>query len=178
MNIARRSTLHTAAALVAAAAVLAGCGSKENAVAADAPVETMAASQSADAQPAPKQIRACDLIELDEMIAIAGKPVAATPDEGVGRTGCIWAPAGGGFPSIELKIEWGAGEAGMQAMGMLNRREPGLTSPFDGLGDEAAAVGPAVMIKRGEDLVTIVESGTEDPLATVRKVYDTASARM
>jgi hypothetical protein len=66
----------------------------------------------------------------------------------------------------------------MTANGMLSRHEPGISSPYDGLGDEAVAMGPAVMIKRDDDLVTIIVSGVDEADAAVRKIYDTATARL
>jgi hypothetical protein len=112
------------------------------------------------------------------MAALAGKSIQANADEGVGRTGCVWEPQGGGLPRVELKIEWGAAEAAMVASGMLSKHEPGISSPYDGLGDEAVAMGPAVMIKRDEDLFTIIVSGVDEADAAVRKIYDTATARL
>jgi hypothetical protein len=55
----------------------------------------------------------------------------------------------------------------MTAMGMMGKHEPGLTNPYDGIGDQAATVGPALMIRTGEDLVTIV-----------KRIFETAKARM
>jgi hypothetical protein len=161
--------------LVLLATVLSSCGKTpesassgeqaEHASAAAAPIST-------------KTVEACKLITADEMTALAGKPIQANADEGVGRTGCVWEPAGGGFPRVELKIEWGMAEAAMTASGMLAKHEPGISNPYEGLGDEAVVMGPAVMIKRDEDLFTIIVSGVDEPDAAVRKIYDTATARL
>ena len=66
----------------------------------------------------------------------------------------------------------------MTGLGMLNKHEPGITSPYDGLGDQAIAVGPALMIRTGEDLVTITFSGVDDVPAKARRIFDTAKGRM
>lgn len=55
---------------------------------------------------------------------------------------------------------------------------PGLTNPYDGIGDQAAAVGPALMIRIGEDLVTIVFSGVSEAPAKAKHIFETAKARM
>ena len=165
----------SAGALVSLAALLAGCGKTP---APHSAGEQSPQASSAAAPEAAKKVIACKLITPDEMTALAGKPIAANADEGYGRTGCVWEPPGGGLPRVELKIEWGAGEAAMTANGMLSRHEPGISSAYDGLGDEAVAMGPAVMIKRDEDLVTIIVSGVDEADAAVRKIYDTATARM
>jgi hypothetical protein len=66
----------------------------------------------------------------------------------------------------------------MKGMGIAEEHEPGITSPYDGIGDQAAAVGPALMIRTGEDLVTIVFSGVTDAPAAAKRIFDTAKAKM
>ncbi|MEP6885258.1 MAG: hypothetical protein ABJC66_10960 [Gammaproteobacteria bacterium] len=66
----------------------------------------------------------------------------------------------------------------MRAFGLMNRKEPGITSPYDGIGDQAVAVGPALMIQTGEDLVKIIFTGVDDAPVKARKIFDTAKARM
>jgi hypothetical protein len=61
---------------------------------------------------------------------------------------------------------------------MMGKIEPGLSSPFEGLGDRAAAVGPMLMIRTGEDLVQITFTGVPELPARARKIFDTAKARM
>ena len=156
---------------------LAGCGKSES------PAEVTASNNNASGHAAqqpgkPAEVQACKLITPEEMNAIAGVSVVPTADDGVGRTGCVWQPAAAGMPRIELKIEWGSGEAAMVGLGMLSKHEPGINNPYEGLGDEAVASGPAIMIKRDEDLVTIVLSGVDDAESAVHKIYDTATARL
>ena len=134
-------------------------------------------AESAPSQAKP-QSKACDLITVEEMSQLLGATVVPTADEGVGRTSCNWAPAGGGMPFAELKVEWGMGDAAMQAASMLSKREPGINDPYDDLGDEAWVTGPAVMIKKGDDLVTIMIYGAQDAAAAVHKIYESAVSRL
>lgn len=145
--------------------------------------QTGDAAQVAAIAPAAAQevlVKACDLLSLAEMAAILGAPVEAESGDAdaFGQTSCTWTPVTAYSPYAELKIEWGSGEAAMFASGILSGIEPGLTSPFEGLGDQASAVGPAVMIRRGEDLVTIVLSVNDDPVPLVRKIYAAVDARL
>lgn len=138
-------------------------------------VATAPVAESAQAKP---QSKACDLITAAEMSQLLGATVIPTADEGVGRTGCNWAPSGGGMPFAELKVEWGQGEAAMEAASMLSKREPGINNPYDDLGDEAWVTGPAVMIKKQEDLFTVMVYGAQDAEAVVHKMYETAVSRL
>jgi len=122
---------------------------------------------------------ACELVTAAEMSTILGSKVAAEPDEhSSGTTACTYKPASGMSPSMELAISWGDGEAAMKGIGMANRHEPGLTSPYDGVGDEAVAASPALFIRSGEDLIKMVFVGVEHAPAVAKKVFDTAKAKM
>jgi hypothetical protein len=61
---------------------------------------------------------------------------------------------------------------------MAAQAEPGLANPYEGLGDQAAAVGPALMIRAGEDLVMLVFSGVDDAPSKAKRIFETAKARM
>ena len=50
----------------------------------------------------------------------------------------------------------------IQAVRTAGRAEPGLANPMAGLGDQAAQMGPALMITTGDDLVTPITSGVDD----------------
>lgn len=130
------------------------------------------------AEPATPKPKGCDLITADEMSQLLGATVVPTADEGGGRTGCNWAPAGGGMPFAELKVEWGMAEAAMQAASMLSKHEPGINNPYDDLGDEAWVTGPMVMIKKEEDLITLMVYGAQDAEAAIHKMYETATSRL
>jgi hypothetical protein len=119
----------------------------------------------------------CGLVSESEMSAILGAPVVADPNRG-GKTECDYKPASGMSPAVKLTVDWGDGKVAMAAAGMMGKREPGLTSPYDGIGDQASAVGPALMIRTGEDLVTIIFTGVSDAPAKAKRIFDTAKARM
>jgi hypothetical protein len=156
---------------------LAGCGNTE---APSVEAAAMKDNSTPGAQPAvaADDVQACKLITQEEMTALAGAAIQPNADNGVGRTGCVWEPPGGGLPRVELKIEWGMADAAMSALGMLAKHEPGINDPYEGLGDEAVITGPAVMIRRDEDLVTIILSGVDDAEGAVRKIYDMATGRL
>ncbi|MEO9101883.1 MAG: hypothetical protein ABI212_03675, partial [Burkholderiaceae bacterium] len=79
---------------------------------------------------------------------------------------------------VELTINWGDGEVAMGAATAMSHIEPGITNPYAGIGDQAVSVGTALMVRTGEDLVTITFSGVEDPSAKARRIFDTAKSRM
>ena len=135
-----------------------------------------AAEAAAPSRPAP---RACALVTDAEMSAILGASVVGEPnDRSTGRTVCTYKPASGISPYVELAVDWGGGAAAMAAMGMMGKIEPGLSSPYEGLGDKAAAVGPMLMIRTGEDLVQITFTGVSEVPAKARRIFDTAKAKM
>jgi hypothetical protein len=111
------------------------------------------------------------------MSAILGVPVVAEARQG-GNIECNYQPAPGISPAGKLSVDWGDGRIAMASAGMMGRREPGLTSPYDGIGDQAAAVGPALMIRTGEDLMTIVFTDVSAAPAKAKRIFDTAKARM
>jgi outer membrane protein assembly factor BamE (lipoprotein component of BamABCDE complex) len=127
------------------------------------------------ATPARKTPDACALVSAVEMSAILGAEVVA---KATSRSKCIYKPASEISPYAEFSVDWGDGKIAMSAMGMTEQHEPGITSPYDGLGDQAAAVGPALMIRTGEDLVTIVLSGVADAPTAAKRIFDTAKAKM
>lgn len=135
-----------------------------------------AADAATPLRPAP---RACALVTEAEMSTILGVSVVAEAnDRSNGKTECIYKPASGVSPYVEFSVDWGSGEAAMAATGMMGKLEPGLTSPYEGIGDQASAVGPALMIRTGDDLITIVSSGVSDVPAKARQIFNTAKARM
>ena len=166
------------ASLLLALASMCGC-SKPAASPASATATEGNSTEAATAQPAPSLARACELVTPAEMSTILGSPVVATPNEGsVGKTECVYAPADGVSPQVEFSVTWGDGHAAMTAMGMMGNIEPGIANPYEGLGDQAAAVGPALMIRKGEDLVTLTFTGIDDTPVVARKIFDTAKGRM
>jgi len=153
--------------IVVAVAALGGC-------AADSLTANADATPGSGAAP-----RACSLVTEAEMSAILGAAVVAEAnDRSNGKTECIYKPVSGVSPYVELSIDWGSGAAALAATEMMGRIEPGLTNPYEGLGDQAAAVGPMLMIRTGEDLVSIVFSGVSEAPAAAKKIFDTAKGRM
>ena len=151
----------------------AGCARHSNVDAAAEPAHT-----AAQATPEPRLLSACEMVTAAEMTKLLGGAVSARPGPSNGQTACIYTAVTGISPYAELKIEWGSGEAGMMGANIANAHEPGLADPLDGLGDQAMNLGPAVMIRRGEDLVTITLSGVDEVLPHVKVIYSLIDKRM
>ena len=134
-------------------------------------------STLAHSSPPPKQVRpACELVTQAQMSDILGTPVIAEPS---GRSKCTYKAAGPtGLPYAEFEYAPGDGAAGMAGAGFAGSGQPGMTSPYDGIGDQAVAVGPALFIKTGDDLATIVLSGVKDRRTAAHRILDTAKASM
>lgn len=47
-----------------------------------------------------------------------------------------------------------------------------------GLGDQATSGGPMILIRRGEDLITLVISGVPDSTAALKSIYDLLNAKL
>ncbi len=152
--------------------LLAGCSPSSTTGAAE---PAKAAAQPA---PEPKQLTACEMVTAAEMTALLGGPVTAQDGPTNGKTSCNYRAVNGISPYAELTIEWGSGEGGMMGAGLANSQEPGLADPLAGLGDLAVSMGPAIMIKRGEDLVTILLSGVDDRMPAVKGIYALVDKRM
>jgi hypothetical protein len=143
------------------------------------PTTTANAQVSAISEPQQNIAKACELVTEEEMSEILGAAVHAEPnDRSNGKTECIYTAIEGISPYVEFSVEWGSGEAAMMGVGMAAQAEPGLVDPYEGLGDQAAAVGPALMIRTGEDLVMLVFSGVHDIPSKAKRIFDTAKARM
>lgn len=157
-------------------AMLAGCGAAKPPQAQDTAAADQAAAALARAQkPAAK---ACEMVTEAEMSSILGVAVTAKDlTHSSGATDCKWSTSSG-FPAVELEVDWGDGDVAMRASAMMNKREPGITSPYDGLGDQAIAVGPALMIQTGEDLMKMIFTGVTDAPAKAKEIFTAAKARM
>lgn len=142
-------------------------------------VRTAAPPSTSAATAAPRVVKACELIPAAEMSAILGGAVSAESNErSTGKTLCTYTAQQGISPYLEFSIDWGMGAAAMTGIGMLGQHEPGIASPYEGIGDQAVAVGPALMIRTGDDLVTLVFSGVNEVPAKAKKIFDTAKGRM
>lgn len=172
--------------LLAAFAVQ-GCSRPAESAAKTAPLTSSASSSGPSEADIKKMIAdqnkprptACSLVTAPEMSVILGAAVQAEPHEGsVDKTECIYKPASAPSPYAELTIEWGEGETAMKAMGSMAKAEPGISNPYEGIGDQAVAVGTALMIRTGKDLVTITFSGVEDAPGKAKKIFTSAKAQM
>lgn len=156
-----------------------GSSSASNASGSDSSARAQVAAAMAREKATPK---ACDLVTAKEMSAILGSEVAATAhDNSNGKTECIYQtdkPITHSTPYADLSIDWGDAESAMDAAGFMNKHEPGIADPYEGIGDKAVAVGPTLMIKTGEDLMTIILSDVDDVPGTAKKIFNTAKPRM
>jgi outer membrane protein OmpA-like peptidoglycan-associated protein len=121
---------------------------------------------------------ACEMLPAAEMSAILGSSVTAEGDKGGGSTTCRYQRVGGTFPFVELTIDWGAGAVAMSGFGLLARHEPGMVDPLAGLGDQATAIGPAVMVRLGDDLLNLTLTGVEDHVGVAHRVVAALRPRM
>jgi hypothetical protein len=138
-----------------------------------APVEPLAEPVQ-PAPPAQVARSTCERVTAEQMSAILGAPVNAEPQS---NSECHYNPkSGAGMPMAQLNIDMGTAEAAMTASGMLGQMEPGMTSPYEGMGDQASAIGPAVWVRRGEDLIMITVMGPDDHDAAVRRIYELVDA--
>jgi hypothetical protein len=146
------------------------------------PTRTLRAMQLAAAEAAKtphSSTPACELVSAAEMSKIVGAPVTGKAEDHPGSsTKCTYSPVTGISPSVEFTVSWGEGYTAMKGMGLAGSREQGLVTPYDGIGDQAGAAGPLVMIRTGDHLVTLVLSGVADQPAAARRIFDTAKPRM
>ena len=136
---------------------------------------------AARANAPPTQHRsACELVPATAMSAILGAPVVAagSGNRAGGQSKCVYTASGEHGPYAELSVDLGDGESGMAGAGFTGKQLPGVVNPYDGIGDQAVSVGPALFIRTGDDLVTIVLSGVRDRPTLVRKIFGAAKAGM
>ena len=129
------------------------------------------------ATPVRSHPNSCSLVLDSEMSAILGSAVAS---EGHGQSKCIYKPTSPEAisPYAELSVDYGNGAAAMGGAAKAEQHEAGISSHYDGIGDQAVAAGPMLMICTGDDLMTIVLSGVTDTETAANKIFDTAKARM
>ena len=158
--------------------VTAACSTPGDSTAGELASKTV--SQETAPAPAPSaEKHACDLVTASEMSAILGTTVQGVVDEhATDQTGCQYATADGTGPHVDFQVNWGDGRVALQAAGVMGRLEPGIENPYQGIGDEAAAMGPALMVRTGEDLITLTFSGVDDAPARARTIVDFARRRM
>jgi hypothetical protein len=151
-------------------------------IAACSKAEPTAVAASVLAPASKPHFKACDLVTAAEMSTILGVTVAATPKENDrGDTACTYAPAGASTPVLGIRVEEGAGPAGMGAAGLAAGVAPaGMVDPLQGVGEQAVHVqaGHMVMIDTGDDLMEVDYGDVVDPLPKVRRIYEISRPRM
>ncbi|HEY5086657.1 MAG TPA: hypothetical protein VII66_04775 [Gemmatimonadaceae bacterium] len=162
--------------LVLPVLLLAACAKKDKAVSESQQAAATVANAPAAQRKPPV---ACAMVTPAEMSIILGSSVVAEPHEGSSnQTQCIYKGTSPHSPYVEFTVNWGDGEGAMEAQGMLGQHQAGLTKAYPGVGDQAYAVGPELMIRNGDDLVTLLVLGVTDAPATVKRIFDTAKPRM
>ena len=171
----RRGTVASLA--TASIIVLAACSSQNSAVSASEDHRHVATSATTtDTRPA-----ACTLITAREMSELLGADVGAQAEDDGSM--CIYRRESQDRVFVQLEVDWGSGEAAMIGTSALGRLEPGMREagiidPLSGIGDQATAVGPVLMVRTGEDLVTLTFHGVANPPATARRIIEIVRPRM
>jgi outer membrane protein OmpA-like peptidoglycan-associated protein len=169
------SRIITSLAIVLSAIVTVNCSKREPTANAATPP---AAAPGAAANAATAVRTACAMLPAAEMSTILGTTVGAEGNEGGSSTTCSYRPSERSMPFVEVQIERGGGSAAMVAMRMMGRLEPGMANPLAGLGDEASAIGPAFMVRTGEDLVRLTLSGVDDDISVAKRIVNMLRPRM
>lgn len=123
---------------------------------------------------------ACKLISAAEMSAALGSEVAAVADDRGGQTKCTYSAAGDelGGAYAEVQLNWGDGESGMKGAGLVEPDLGKVMSKLQGLGDQATSVGPMILIRRHDDLITLIISGVPDSTAVAKRIYGLLDTRL
>lgn len=123
---------------------------------------------------------ACALISAADMSAILGSAVAAVADDRGGQTKCTYSAAGDelGGAYAEVQVNWGDGVAGMQGAGAMEPQLGEVMDELAGLGDQATSVGPMILIRRRDDLITLVISGVPDSTTAAKRIYGLLNERL
>ena len=123
--------------------------------------------------------KACRLVTAAEMSAILGNTVLATPNErGDGASTCSYAPAAGSGSRAEMMISWGDGESALQMIRAMKEHDAAADLPYQGIGDDAVYQSPAAIVREGKDLFGVAIFGVTDVPSAVRKIIDTAGAKL
>jgi hypothetical protein len=161
---------------VVGAIVLSGCSKQSS-------LPDAVAAANANAPVAAKAHgKACDMVTQAEMSAILGGAVTAVATErGLHSTKCSYSPVSGGKPlDVELEVEWGAGPSLQPAANLANSATPiRAADPLLGIGDLAVQVPGLVLIKVGNDLMTVqFVYGDSDLPGKARRIFETAVGRL
>ena len=116
----------------------------------------------------------CDFITESEVRAIVHAPVKARQ---TGSETCTYALSGPG-PYAQVKVARGDGRVAMQVYGRAAATKQGAKDPLAGVGDQAAFIGTALMVRTGEDLVEVTMSGVHQPMEVAKRMYFKVKTRM
>jgi outer membrane protein OmpA-like peptidoglycan-associated protein len=118
------------------------------------------------------------MVTAAEMSDILGATVATDGENGGGSTSCRYKPAERSTPNVELTVDWGGGHAAMTGVAILGKREPGISDPLAGLGDEASSIGPALWVRVGDDLVNLTIWGVDEDVVVAKRIIELMRPRM
>ena len=123
---------------------------------------------------------ACELVSAADMSTVLGSAVGAVADDRGGQTKCTYETVGGdlGTPYAEVQLNWGDGVVGIKGARAMEPQLGRAMGELAGLGDQATSVGPMILIRRGEDLITLVISGVPDGTAAAKSIYSLLNARL
>ena len=169
-----------ALAALASGLGLAACSKPAGAPGSEGSNAAAPVAESPAAAALPERKPACELVTAAEMSAILGAEVNAVPNEAsANKTDCIYKPVADAGPSIQLSMDWGGGKAAQAAMAGSGETDADRAGPYVGIGDETFAIGPTLMIRNGEDMMTIAfGGGVEQTPALAKKIFDTAKPRL
>lgn len=136
-----------------------------------APTTDVAAAVAA----AQKRDDPCAFVTEAEMRAILH---AAVVPHVSGGNKCVYELPSGPGPYSEIEVARGDGRIAMKSAGAMTHAQPGITNPLAGVGDQAVQVGPTIMVRKGEDLVNVVMSGVDAPIAKAKLIYSTVAKRL
>jgi outer membrane protein OmpA-like peptidoglycan-associated protein len=155
--------------------LIAAACSKQDAAPARSATSALAAHANSSST---KQKAACELVTASDLSAIVGATLVSDGGNGGDSNTCRFTSSTGTLPSVQVEIDWGGGAAAMTATGLLARHEPGIADPLAGIGDQATAIGPAVWVRVGEDLLNLTLLGVDDGPAVARRIVGLMRPRM
>lgn len=139
--------------------------------------EQAAAQVAAQANEKPNP-QACELVTAAEVGSIVGQPVhAEVGDQFTNQTICTYKTADERIV-VNFQVDWGDAAAATMGMGAMGQSGPAAAESSAGLGDGYTQFGPTMMIRLGENLVTLQIMGVDDVHDTASRMLQTARPRM
>lgn len=132
----------------------------------------------ASAQESGDPHQACNLLTANELSAVVGSPMVATPQDGDGVSNCKYAPAGDRGPSVEFTVMPGDGESTLQMDRDMKGHDAEADKRFAGIGDDAVVVPPSVQVRVGKDLLVFSLLGVGDEPSAIRKIVSVVKPRL